>query len=288
MPIVFVSTWSFGEICVREAWKHWEEHHDLMSAVEHGLAKVELDPTVTSVGYGGMPNSEGVVELDASIMDGKNLSAGGVGGVQGICPVISLARKVMETTPHMLLVGDNAQKFAQKNGFEVWQLLTPSAVERYENWRKEKTKAMTEHDTKDTCTCVGVHTGHVIAGCTTSGLAWKVPGRVGDSPIVGAGLYADNEAGGAGATGLGEDIWKFLLSYSAVEGMRSGKTPMQACEGAVRTMVRRKPDTAERTSAVFAVSKDGEWGAAASKDGFTAQVCVDGVFTAHAIPGLKV
>jgi N4-(beta-N-acetylglucosaminyl)-L-asparaginase len=287
MAVTFVSTWGFGELCVRSAWEKWAAERSLIGAVEHGLAQVELDPTATSVGYGGMPNAEGVVELDASMMDGATLAAGGVGAMQGIVPAISVARKVLETTPHMLLVGENAQKFAIRNGFEVRQLLTPGAVERYEEWRKERTKPMAEHDTKDTCTCLGVRCGHVIAGCTTSGLAWKVPGRVGDSPIVGAGLYADDEAGGAGGTGVGEDIWKFMLSFRAVEGMRRGLSATEACEEAVRVMVTRKPETRMRCSVVFAVRRDGDWGAAASKDGFTAQVCVDGEFISKAIPALR-
>lgn len=291
MPTVFVSTWSFGELCVRSAWQHWSEHHDLMSAIEHGLAQVEFDTSVMSVGYGGMPNAEGVVELDAGIMDGADMNAGAVGGMQGVVPAISVARLVLEETPHVILVGENAQKFACKHGFEVRQLLTKEAIERYQKWREERTKAMTAHDTKDshdTCTLVGVHEGHAISGCTTSGLAWKVPGRVGDSPIVGAGIYADDEVGGAGATGLGEDIWTFLLSFRAIEAMRNGMPPTEACEHAVRMMVKRRPQTAQRTSAVFAVSKEGEWGAASAKDGFTAQVCVDGEFSSHAIRGLRV
>lgn len=286
MPTVFVSTWSFGEICVREAWAEFHAGLDLLGAVERGLAKVEMDPTVTSVGYGGMPNSEGEVELDAAVMDGANLQAGAVGAVRGILPVISLARYVMQETPHVLLAGDNAQRFAIRHGFQPRSLLTQTAIENYERWRENRTKPMTAHDTHDTCTCVGLHEGHVVAGCTTSGLAWKTPGRVGDSPIVGAGLYADNEVGAAGATGVGEDIWRFLLSFRAIEGMRRGQTPMEACEEAVRVMIRRKPETKERCSAVFAVNTAGAWGAAASKDGFTAQVCADGEFSSHPIRGL--
>jgi isoaspartyl peptidase/L-asparaginase-like protein (Ntn-hydrolase superfamily) len=290
MRTVFVATWTFGEPCVRAAWEHWAEHHDLMGAIEHGLTQIELDPTVKSVGYGGMPNAEGVVELDAGVMEGREMRSGTVGALQGIVPAISVARRVLEETPHVMLAGENAQKFAIEHGFRPRQLLTKESIERYESWREEQTKAMTAHDTHDThdtCTLVGVHEGHAIAGCTTSGLAWKVPGRVGDSPVLGAGIYADDEVGGAGATGLGEDIWTYLLSFRAIEGMRNGLSPMGACEAAVRAMVLRRPSTAQRTTAVFAVSKTGEWGAAASKDGFIAQVVIDGEFSSNPIRGLE-
>jgi isoaspartyl peptidase/L-asparaginase-like protein (Ntn-hydrolase superfamily) len=125
----------------------------------------------------------------------------------------------------------------------------------------------------------------VVAACSTSGLAWKLPGRVGDSPIVGGGYYADDEAGAAGATGVGEDIWRFMLSFRVVEFMRAGMTAQEACDRAIGIMVSRKPATRERVSAVFSVSKSGDWGAAASKKGFVAWTSIDGVMESHEIPG---
>jgi isoaspartyl peptidase/L-asparaginase-like protein (Ntn-hydrolase superfamily) len=140
----------------------------------------------------------------------------------------------------------------------------------------------------DTVTIVGREDpGHVVAACSTSGLAWKLPGRVGDSPIIGGGFYADDEAGAAGATGVGEDIWRFMLSFRAVEFMRAGLSAQDACDKAIALMVQRKPSTREQVSAVFAVSKSGDWGAAASKKGFVAWTSIDERVESHEIPGAK-
>lgn len=289
MSTIFVSTWEQpGEPCVRTAWEHYQDQNDLLAACEAGLTEVELDPRHHAIGLGGLPNSDGEVELDAGLMDGRSLNAGAVCAVRGIVPVISVARLVMEKTPHLLLAGDQARRFAVENGFEPRNLTTENSLKRYSEWRLQKTEAEVAHLSHDTVTIVGRDSSrHVVAACSTSGLAWKRPGRVGDSPIVGAGYYADDEAGAAGATGVGEDIWRFMLSYRAVEGMREGLTAQEACDAAVRRMITRKPETMNQVSVVFGVSKSGDWGAAASKDGFVAWVCADGEFTRHPIAGLS-
>lgn len=337
MSVVFVSTWRDpGEPCVRKAWEIYQQAPDLLTACEQGLVEVELDPAFRAIGFGGMPNAEGEQELDAGLMDGRTLDAGAVCALRGVVPAISVARKVMEETPHMMLAGDNARRFAEARGFEVRNLHSDFSLEQYRLWREERTPAEVTHmDSHDTVTIIGWELGtpspfragekgrageregnpdhegpapqtesrkpkadpphspiayrqsHVIAACSTSGLKWKLPGRVGDSPIVGAGYYADDEAGAAGATGHGEDIWRFMLSFRAVENMRSGMSAMEACRAAVRVMAERKPETRDTCNAVFAVSKEGEWGAAASKDGFVAWVCKDGKIDSHVIPGME-
>ena len=289
MPTVFVSTWQdAGEPCVRKAWESYKKDRDLLTACEQGLVEVELDPRFRAIGFGGMPNADGEQELDAGLMDGRIMQAGAVCALRGIVPAISVARKVMEETQHVMLSGDQAQRFAESHGFERRSLHSPESLAEYEKWRAHKTGTEVAHLVHDTVTIVGREDpGHVVAACSTSGLAWKLPGRVGDSPIIGAGFYADDEAGAAGATGVGEDIWRFMLSFRAVENMRTGMNAQQACDSAIGAMVRRKPETREKTSVVFAVSKSGDWGAAASKEGFTAWICTDGDISSQNINGAK-
>lgn len=289
MSTVFVSTWlDAGKPCVQRAWQSYQSGSDLLTACEEGLIAVEQDPAYQAIGLGGLPNADGDQELDAGLMDGTTLKVGAVCAVRGVLPVISLARKVMDETPHVLIAGDQARRFAEQHGFEIRNLHSENSLKKFNDWRLQRREAEVAHLTHDTVTIVGrEEPGHVVAACSTSGLAWKLPGRVGDSPIVGAGYYADDEAGAAGATGLGEDIWRHMLSYRAVENMRSGMNAMESCQEAVRRMIRREPRTAEHISVVFGVSNKGDWGAAASKDGFTAWVCIDGLIESHQIPGEK-
>jgi N4-(beta-N-acetylglucosaminyl)-L-asparaginase len=288
MPTVFVSTWQEpGRPCVERAWQSYKEQRDLLTACEQGLVEVELDLAFQAIGFGGLPNADGEQELDAGLMDGRTLQAGAVCAVRGVVPVISLARKVLEETPHMMLAGDQARRFAEKHGFEIRNLHSENSLKKYAEWHTKRTQAEVAHLAHDTVTIVGwEEPGHVVAACSTSGLAWKLPGRVGDSPIIGAGFYADDEAGAAGATGFGEDIWRHLLSFRAVENMRAGMNAMDACKSSVQSMVRREPSTRDQLSVVFGVSKDGDWGAAATKDGFTAWVCVDGNVESYSIAGI--
>ncbi|MFN4032097.1 MAG: N(4)-(beta-N-acetylglucosaminyl)-L-asparaginase [Fimbriimonadales bacterium] len=305
MQTLFAATWWFGRIGVESAYRRWQESRlddsaaRLLDAVVEGAAAVERDPAVLSVGYGGLPNRDGEVELDAAVMEGARLRAGAVAGVRGIVPVVSLARTVMERTPHLMLVGEGAVRFALQHGYETQQLLSAESLRRWQQWRtqpaaptevsaarsddpddvrvSQQWHAQQLSESHDTVGVLGWHAGHLVVACTTSGLAWKLPGRVGDSPIVGAGLYADNEAGAAVCTGVGEEIWRFALASRVVEAMRAGDTAQQACQRSIEFMRRRLPDVVAHQCAVIAIRADGDFGLAATQpDKFEAFICRDG------------
>ena len=265
------------------AWAARSAGADLRTSLEKGLAAAELDPALMAIGLGSLPNSDGEIELDASMMDGKDLSAGAVCAVRGIVPVISVARLVMEDTPHIMLAGEQARRFAISHGFRPRNLMTAANVERCAEGcespgklEREYVHTATEHY-GDTVTILGWESpNHVVAASSTSGLSWKIPGRVGDSPIIGAGIYADDEVGCAGATGWGEELWKAVASFRAVEGMRSGKSPQEACEAVVNQMLRRQPNSHEMACVVFAMNNKGEFGAANTKGEFPLWICQDG------------
>jgi N4-(beta-N-acetylglucosaminyl)-L-asparaginase len=290
MTPLFAATWWFGRIAVNEAWRHWMGHRDrlkgngqkrqsisaerlLAESVERGVVAVEMDRRIHSVGWGGLPNAAGRVELDAAWMDGDRLRAGGVAAMSDTLPAISVSRLVMEKTPHLLLAGKGAERFAKKHGFRRRQLLTKQAARRWEQWRRHQAREGSRPTSgHDTVGVIGWKDGHVVVGCSTSGLPWKMPGRVGDSPIIGAGLYADDQAGAAVATGLGEEILRFSVTSRVVEAMRRGASAQRACRDVIRFMVRRRPETAKTVVAVLAVRKDGDCGAAATQKGFSAYV----------------
>jgi N4-(beta-N-acetylglucosaminyl)-L-asparaginase len=291
MKTLFAATWWFGRTCVETAYRRWEESAEcdsalrLLEAVVEGAATAERDPQVLSVGYGGLPNRDGEVELDAAVMEGARLRAGAVAGVRGFVPVVYLARAVMERTPHLMLVGDGAARFALQQGYEPQQLLTAESLRRWQEWRQQQTapqevsqvRAHAPDDSHDTVGVLGWNAGHLVAACTTSGLAWKLPGRVGDSPIVGAGLYADNEAGAAVCTGVGEEIWRFALASRVVEAMRAGDSAQRACERSIEFMLRRLPDVVQHQCAVIAISARGEFGLAATQpERFNTFLCREG------------
>ena len=279
---LFAATWRFGRKAVDTAWRHWETspHRPatsparlLIDFVEQGIIAVELDPRVHSVGLGGLPNADGIVELDAAWMDGKQLRAGGVAGMRDTLPAISVARLVMEHTPHLLLVGRGAERFARRHGFRRHRLLTEESLRLWREWkRKRPAKQPTSCTAHDTVGVIGWHDGHLVVGCSTSGVPWKLPGRVGDSPIVGAGLYADDRTGAAVATGLGEEILRFSLTGRVVELMRRGASARRACREAIHYIVGRSVETRRQMVAVLAVRKDGTYAAAATKRNFTAYV----------------
>lgn len=290
----FLATWREpGKLAVETAWAAHSEGADLRSSLERGLAACELDPTMLAIGLGSLPNADGELELDAAMMDGADLSAGAVCGVRGIVPAISVARKVMETTPHVMLAGDQARRFAISAGFRPQNLMTAENVRRYAEWKRGvgddeyvHTAAESYEHRGDTVTMLGWQDGRLVSASATSGLAWKMPGRVGDSPIVGAGVYADDEAGAAGATGWGEELWKACASFRTVEHMRSGMGPQEACEATVRQMIRRQPKSIEMPCVVLAIARSGEFGAATTVGEFPLWICRDGAFEMSLFPGL--
>jgi isoaspartyl peptidase/L-asparaginase-like protein (Ntn-hydrolase superfamily) len=233
---VVVATWPFGQTAVKSAVELLKDGKPALDAALAGAQAVEDDPTVHSVGYGGVGNAVGTVQLDACVMDGKTMTCAGVAGVENIRHVAALARRVMEKTPHVLLVGAGAKEFAIQQGFPVETLLTPESVAEWEKVRpKENKPDKPSKEGHDTVAVLALDKKGSLGGvCTTSGLPHKLPGRVGDSPLIGHGLYVDDTAGAAGGTGLGEEIIRIGGSLTIVEAMRAGKTPQEACEFAVR------------------------------------------------------
>jgi len=271
-PLV-TSTWDFGPAVTETAYRTLASGGSLLDAVEQAARIPEEDPAINSVGYGGYPDREGKVTLDACIMDG-NGNCGSVAFLEHIMHPVSVARKVMETTPHVMLAGDGALQFALENGFKKEELLTPDAEAAYCEWLKSsgyipRPSGRTNHDT---CGVLAMDKqGNLAGACTTSGMAWKVRGRIGDSPIIGAGLYVDNEAGAATATGVGEAVIKIAGSFLIVELMRSGKSPQDACRLAVERIIRKQPmykNDGGILVGFLAMNKDGEIGGFSYGKGF--------------------
>jgi isoaspartyl peptidase/L-asparaginase-like protein (Ntn-hydrolase superfamily) len=268
-PVV-IATWPFGETAARRALALLEADKPALDAAIAGAQAVEDDPKVTSVGYGGLGNAVGTVTLDACVMDGKTLNCGAVAAVENVRHVAALARRVMEKTPHVLLVGEGAKLFAVRQGFPLETLLTPESVAEWEKTRPKGQKDSSTSlppDSHDTVTVLALDKKGVLGGvCSTSGLAHKLPGRVGDSPLIGHGLYVDDEAGAAGGTGVGEEIIRVGGSLLIVEAMRAGKSPQEACELAVQRVntvsVRRGVHAAK--VAFLALDPKGRFGAAAT------------------------
>jgi N4-(beta-N-acetylglucosaminyl)-L-asparaginase len=273
-PLI-IATWK-NEKATIAGWNKLMETGKALDGVEAGARIPEADPNDTSVGYGGYPDRDGHVTLDACIMDHLG-NAGSVTFLEGIMHPISVARAVMEKTPHVMLSGAGALKFALDQGFKVENLLTESSKKAWEEWKKEsKYEPVINIERHDTIGLLGIgKSGEIAGACTTSGLAFKMHGRVGDSPIIGGAVFCDDEVGGACATGLGEFVMKTLGSFLIVELMRQGKSPQQACEEAVMRIVKRYKYQ-EFQIGYLAINKKGEHGAYAIQKGFNYTITKNG------------
>jgi len=300
-PIV-ISTWDFGKAANAAAWEVLNKEGRALDAVEAGVRVPEADPKNHSVGYGGLPDRDGYVTLDACIMD-EYSNCGSVMCLEYIVHPISVARLVMEKTPHIVLAGNGALEFALANGFKKENLLTPESEKIWKEWLKDskyepvinienkkigalRAKAnQSEHQKRDIAgipvmpggrfnhDTIGMLAldshGNLSGACTTSGLAFKIHGRVGDSPIIGAGLFVDNEIGSATSTGVGEEVIRIVGSHLVVEYMRQGLSPRDACRKAVERIVLRDPEKAKKLQVGFlAMKKDGTYGAFCIQKGF--------------------
>lgn len=249
-----------------------------LEAVEQGCRVAEANEKGQSVGKGGLPDRDGNVTLDACIMNEKG-DYGAVVAVKEIKHVISLARKVMEDTPHVLLAGEGAKQFALEVGFKAENLLTEASKKAWEKWKiKSEYKPIINIENHDTIGMLAIDKeGNISGACTTSGLAYKMAGRVGDSPIIGSGLFVDNEVGAATATGLGEEVLKTVGSFLIVELMRQGKSPQKACEEAIGRIVNKPGKNYEDFQVAYiAVNKQGETGAYSIHEHFSYNLFEDG------------
>ena len=280
LPIV-ISTWNHGIAANKVAMDIIKNGGNALDAVEAGVRVTESDPEMMSVGYGGLPDRDGHVTLDACIMDHTG-NCGAVSYLQHIKNPISVARKVMEETPHVMLSGKGALDFALEKGFKMENLLTEKAENLWNDWLvTSQYKPIVNIENHDTIGLLAIDKkGNISGACTTSGLAWKLHGRVGDSPIIGAGMYVDNDVGGACATGVGELVMKTLGSFLIVELMRQGMNPQEACEEAVMRIV-AKQEYKEMQVGYLAIDKNGNYGAYAIHPGFNYALHINGENEMH-------
>ena len=278
-PVIICSRGDgWGQKVLEPAWKKWLDSGNMLDAIEAGANIVELDPDDQSVGYGGFPNEEGIVELDASIMSGPDMNCGSVAGMRNIAKASSVARLVMERTNHMMIVGKGATKFAVSHGFKKENLLTEKSRIAWLRWKENlsdkdgwlppKDNDYSNEGTTGTINVLGIDAnGDIFGITTTSGLSWKIPGRVGDSPIIGAGLYLDNNVGAVGATGLGEEVIRTCTSFLAVEKMREGMSPTEACVFSCKRIIEVNKGSVDFNVKFVAVNKEGEVGSAQLRPG---------------------
>jgi N4-(beta-N-acetylglucosaminyl)-L-asparaginase len=271
-PIV-ISTWRFGIQANAGAWKILSEKGRALDAVEAGVKITEADPNERSVGYGGRPDRDGRVTLDACIMD-EFSNIGSVACLEHIIHPIAVARAVMEKTPHAMLSGEGALAFALDQGFKKENLLTKTSEEEWKAWLKtSEYKPKVNIENHDTIGMLALDmNGNLSGACTTSGIAYKMHGRIGDSPIIGAGMYVDNEVGAAAATGQGEEIIRIVGSHTVVELMRQGFSPEESCKKAVERILasakKRNKSLSDIQIGFIAINKKGQHGAFCLQKGF--------------------
>jgi L-asparaginase/N4-(beta-N-acetylglucosaminyl)-L-asparaginase len=275
---VIVSTWQHGWAANEAAWPVLADGGSALDAVEAGARVSETDPEVRTVGRGGYPDRDGVVTLDAAVMDHRG-RCGAVAALEDTVHATSVARAVMTETPHVMLAGEGARDFAREQGFEAADLLTEQSRRDWREWREtapegpqrprpnvENQPGAEGHDT------IGLlaldRDGRLAGACTTSGTAWKQRGRVGDSPLIGAGLYVDGAVGAACATGWGEAIMRVAGSHLAVEAMRQGAAPQTACRRVVDRIAALHDDLGDVQVGVLALDTDGTIGAYSLQSGF--------------------
>ena len=286
---IVISTWDFGIAANSAAWQVLKNNGRAVDAVEKGVQVPEADPDNQSVGLGGLPDRDGQVTVDACIMDEFG-NCGSVAALEHILHPISVARLVMEKTPHVMLAGKGALDFALSQGFIKENLLTPKSEKDWKEWLKSaKYKPQINIENQlfspnklpgnqynhDTIGMLALDAaGNLSGGCTTSGMAYKLHGRISDSPIIGAGLYVDKEIGAATSTGVGEEVIRTVGSFLVVELMRQGYPPDEACKEAVMRIIKKKPVIAKEIQVGFlALSKNGKSGSFAIQKGFSFAVC---------------
>ncbi|MBK7645337.1 MAG: N(4)-(beta-N-acetylglucosaminyl)-L-asparaginase [Planctomycetes bacterium] len=267
MRPVVIGTWPFGQIAGEHALAAFAAGGSRLDAVEAGVREIERLSSDGSVGLGGRPNAAGYPQLDACILDGVGHRAGCVAGVEGIVHPISAARWVMEDSKHVLLVGEGARWFALEHGVESVGIEDLTA--KKQAWVARERPAAPDRAGHDTIALLVLDAqGHLAAGCSTSGAGGKLPGRVGDSPIPGSGIYVDDEIGAAGATGIGENVMRYCATYQIVEFMREGMDPQRACEEMIHRIARVDPRGYKLDICFIALDKHGRTGAAASNQKF--------------------
>ncbi len=266
---IAICTWGFVNANAK-AGQDLDAGINALDAAIAGVALEENDLLNTTVGNGGAPDREGNVTLDASVMD-SNGNSGAVANVKNIANVALLAKKVMTETPHVMLAGKGAEAFAYTQGFKKENLLTEASKKAWEEWKQSSEyKPIINIENHDTIGMLCIDKAGDIAGaCTTSGIAYKMKGRVGDSPIIGSGLFVDNQIGAAAATGLGEEIMKTVGSFLIVELMRNGMHPQQACEEAINRIVTKSNTYKNFQVAYIAINKAGQTGSYCIHEGFT-------------------
>ncbi len=267
-PIV-ICTWDFMNASAK-AWEVLNSGGSALDAVQQGAMVEEADTNNQTVGVGGRPDRDGNVTLDACIMD-KDGNCGAVLCLQNITSPVSVARKVMEETPHVMLAGLGAEQFAYEQGFEKTNLLTEKSRLEWLEWKKTaEYKPVINIENHDTIGILAIDkNGDISGACTTSGMGYKYAGRVGDSPIIGAGLFVDNEVGGATATGVGEEVVRTVGSFLIVELMRQGKTPQEACEEGVKRIIAKNKGNLDFQIGFIAMNKNGDTGAYCIQPGFS-------------------